>query len=142
VMRGIAAIRGVMTEVDEATQEPEQPPPPAAESQAEPAKPESEAETVERPLNAEGRERPGFLLEFPDDPELQRLVRAFEAGNYEAVRVGAPKLAAATEDPAVRGAARELRRRIDPDPLMKYLLWVAIALFAFVVWYTYENHSH
>ena len=68
--------------------------------------------------------------------------RAFEAGNYEAVRLGAPKLAAATQDPAVRGAARELRRRIDPDPLMKYLLWVAIALFVFVVWYTYQNHSH
>ena len=32
-------------------------------------------------------------------------------------------------------------RRIDPDPLMKYLLWVAIALFVFVVWYTYQNHA-
>jgi hypothetical protein len=134
-------IRGVMTEVDEATQEPEQPPlagegepepPPAAQAQTEPLK---------NSLGADGRERPGFLLEFPDDPELQRLVRAFEAGNYEAVRLGAPRLAETTEDLAVRGAARELRRRIDPDPLMKYLLWVAIALFVFVVWYTYQNHS-
>jgi hypothetical protein len=55
--------------------------------------------------------------------------------------LGAPKLAQATEDAAVRGAARELRRRIDPDPLMKYLLWVAIALFVFVVWFSYQNHS-
>jgi len=129
-----------MTEVDEAAHDPEEASPPAAEP--EPASAKAGDEPPQRPLNAEGRERPGFLLAFPDDPELQRLVRDFEAGNYEAVRLGAPKLAAATEDPVVRGAARELRRRIDPDPLMKYLLWVAIALFVFVVWYTYQNHAH
>ena len=102
----------------------------------------SEDEKEDRPLNGEGRERPGFLLEFPADPELERLVRAFETGNYEAVRVGAPRLAENTESAAVRAAARELRRRIDPDPLMKFLLAVAIALFVFVVWYTYQNHAH
>ena len=93
----------------------------------------------DRPLNADGRERPQFLLAFPDDPELQRLVRAFEAGNYEAVRVGATRLVEDASDPIVREAARELRRRIDPDPLMKYLLGVALALFVFVVWYTYQS---
>ncbi|HWZ87407.1 MAG TPA: hypothetical protein VNW92_01120 [Polyangiaceae bacterium] len=128
-----------MTEVDEATQDPEQSSPPEAAPESPAPK---EAQTADRPLNADGRERPGFLLEFPGDPELQRLVRAFEAGNYEAVRIDAPKLAEASEDAVVRAAARELRRRIDPDPLMKYLLWVAIALFLFVVWYTYQNHSH
>ncbi|HTA88596.1 MAG TPA: hypothetical protein VK745_03440 [Polyangiaceae bacterium] len=129
-----------MTEVDEATtQDTEQPASAAPDPESPP--PKGDAESVAPPLNADGRERPGFLLEFPEDPELQRLVRAFEAGNYEAVRRGAPRLADATEDPKVRGAARELRRRIDPDPLMKYLLWVAIALFVFVVWYTYANHS-
>jgi hypothetical protein len=115
-----------MTEVDQATQSPE------------PAAPEADA-ALDVPLDAEGRERPRFLLEFPPDPELQRLARAFEAGNYHAVREGAPKLAEATEDPIVRAAARELRRRIDPDPLMKYLLWVALGLFVFVVWYTYQG---
>ena len=132
-----------MTEVDEAAHDPEEASPPAAEAkpEAEPEPAKASAEPLERPLNADGRERPGFLLAFPDDPELQRLVCDFEAGNYEAVRLGAPKLAAATEDPVVRGAARELRRRIDPDPLMKHLLWVAIALFVFVVWYTYQNHA-
>jgi hypothetical protein len=133
-----------MTEVDEAPHDPHDPeeaPPPAAEAEPALTSPKSETRPAERPLNADGRERPGFLLEFPDDPELQRLVRAFEAGNYEAVRLGAPKLAAATEDQAVRGAARELRRRIEPDPLMKYLLWVAVGLFMFVVWYTYQNHA-
>jgi len=90
-------------------------------------------------LNAEGRERPRFLLEFPNDPGLQQLVRAFEAGNYRAVREGASKLAESTEDPIVRAAARELGRRIEPDPLMKYLLFVALGLFVFVVWYTYQG---
>ncbi len=123
-----------------ATQDPEQAPRPAGEGAATP--PLVNAESTERAVNADGRERPGFLVEFPADPELQRLVQAFEVGNYEAVRSGAPKLAAATEDPAVRAAARELRRRIDPDPLMKYLLFVALLLFVFVVWYTYQNHSH
>src|SRR3954462_5185578 len=122
-----------MTEADEATHSPEpvRPEPAPEAAPPEPAEPGSDAT-----LNADGRERPRFLLEFPADPELQRLVRAFEAGNYQAVREGAPKLAEQSEDAIVRAAARELRRRIDPDPLMKYLLWVAIALFVFVVWHT------
>jgi hypothetical protein len=90
-------------------------------------------------LNSEGRERPRFLLEFPNDPALQQLVREFEAGNYQAVREGAAKLVESTEDPIIRAAARELGRRIEPDPLMKYLLFVALGLFVFVVWYTYQG---
>ncbi len=126
-----------MTEVEPASENAEHaaapPSPPAASPPA---------EEEDRPLNADGRERPRFLLKFPDDPELQRLARAFEAGNYEAVRLGASKLAESSEDPIVRAAASELRRRIEPDPLMKYLLWVALALFVFVVWYTYQGQSH
>ncbi len=119
-----------MTEVDDAqTQEPV---PPATE-------PATSDASSDVPLNADGRERPRFLLEFPADPELQRLVRAFEAGDYHTVREDAPKLAERTEDPIVRAAARELRRRIDPDPLLKYLLGVALGLFVFVVWYTYQG---
>ncbi len=128
-----------MTEVDEASE-------PARERDAAPdGSPQPEPvpnAPVDVPLNAEGRERPRFLLEFPQDPELQRLVRAFEGGNYQAVREGAPKLAQATDDPIVRAAARELARRIDPDPLMKYLLWVALGLFVFVVWVTYQGQPH
>ena len=123
-----------MTNVDEASEPAGEPAPPHPESESgrEPAGPERAPD---------GRERPRFLLAFPKDPELQELVRAFEAGNYQIVRLGAPKLAAKTEDPIVRAAARELRRRIDPDPLMKYLLWVALALFVFVVWYTYQDQA-
>ncbi len=101
-----------------------------------PAPAPPEAEPV---LNTEGRERPRFLLEFPKDPALEQLVHAFEAGNYRAVREGAAQLADSTEDPIVRAAARELGRRIEPDPLMKYLLYVALGLFVFVVWYTYQG---
>lgn len=106
-----------------------------------PAAPLAAATTPESDsvLNAEGRERPRFLLEFPNDPALQQLVSAFEAGNYHAVREGSAKLAESTADPIVRAAARELARRIEPDPLMKYLLFVALGLFVFVVWYTYQG---
>jgi len=123
-----------MTEVDPASESAEHAaPPPAAPPLV---------EEDDRPLSSDGRERPRFLLKFPDDPELQRLVGAFEAGNYQAVREGAGKLAESTADPIVRAAARELRRRIDPDPLLKYLLGVAVLLFAFVVWYTYQGQAH
>lgn len=122
-----------MTEAEDAPNLPA----PAPESPgAAPPAPASEASAE---LNAEGRERPRFLLEFPNDPALQQLVRAFEAGNYQAVREGAAALAESTEDPIVRAAARELGRRIEPDPLMKYLLFVALGLFVFVVWYTYQG---
>jgi len=104
-----------------------------------PAPPTPPASADAPALNAEGRERPRFLLEFPNDPALQQLVRAFEAGNYRAVRAGAAALAESTEDPIVRAAARELGRRIEPDPLMKYLLFVALGLFVFIVWHTYQG---
>ena len=112
-------------------------PPESTASAAEPAAAPAAAESPA--LNAEGRERPRFLLEFPNDPALQALVSAFEAGNYQAVREGSAKLIASSEDPIVRAAARELGRRIDPDPLLKYLLFVALGLFVFVVWYTYQG---
>jgi hypothetical protein len=123
-----------MSEVDPSTETTEQ----GARGAGEQAPPVEEPSGTDAPLDSEGRERPRFLLEFPNDPELQRLSQAFEAGNYQAVRVGASNLARSSEDPVVRAAAQELRRRIDPDPLMKYLLSVAIVLFVFVVWSTYQ----
>ena len=50
-----------------------------------------------------------------------------------------PGLSDKSPDPIVRAAARELRRRIDPDPLMKYLLFVALGLFVFLVWLVYKG---
>lgn len=92
-------------------------------------------------LDANGRERPKFLLAFPDDPELQRLVRAFEAGDFATVRSSAPALAEKSEDSRVRDAALELRRRIDPDPLIKYILLASVLLLGFLVLYVY-THRH
>jgi len=93
-------------------------------------------------LDAQGRERPPFLLEFPDDPALNPIVQAYERGDYRLVRHAAEQLAEESSRPEVRRAARELRRRIDPDPLAKYLLLVACGLFVFLVYWTYLVHAH
>lgn len=90
-------------------------------------------------LDAQGRERPRFLLQFPEDPELARLSAAFEAGNYALVRAEAEKLAERSENPAIRAAALELRRRIDPDPLAKYLLGLTAALFVALAYFAYHH---
>jgi hypothetical protein len=93
-------------------------------------------------LDANGRERPRFLRAFPDDPELAKLSRAFEAGNYAYVREHAPEVAARAGDDEVRRAALELAERIKPDPLIKYLLMLSIALLAYLVIHAYGSHGH
>lgn len=90
---------------------------------------------------AGGAERPAFLRSFPADPELDRLVAAFEAGDYATVRERAPELAERAEDPRVRDAALELARRIEPDPLIRYMLFASIGLLLFLVLYFY-SHKH
>jgi hypothetical protein len=80
--------------------------------------------------------RPAFARAYPASGELDRLLLAFAAGNYAEVRREAPKLAAATNDAAVRAAAQDLRRRIDPDPTSIYLLAIGVLLLGVVyVWY-------
>jgi hypothetical protein len=88
-------------------------------------------------LDAKGRDRPRFLLSFPEHPELEKLVAAYEAGNYALIRDEAPRLADRADNPAVRDAALELRRRIDPDPLIKYLLLAGVLLLVFLTAYAY-----
>lgn len=90
-------------------------------------------------LDATGRERPRFLLKFPQHPDLQRLAAAFEAGNYALVREEAETLAERAESPAVRDAALELRRRIEPDPLAKYLLALTAALLLSLAYFAYHH---
>lgn len=90
-------------------------------------------------LDASGRERPRFLLGFPQHPDLARLAAAFEAGNYALVRAEAEALAERAENPAVRDAALELRRRIDPDPLAKYLLALTAALLLSLAYFAYHH---
>ena len=90
-------------------------------------------------LDAAGRERPRFLLGFPKHPELARLAAAFEAGNYALVRAEAETLAERTDNPAVRDAALELRRRIAPDQLAKYLLALTAALLLSLAYFAYHH---
>lgn len=95
-----------------------------------------------RQFDADGRFRPAFLLNFPDDPDLNRLVAAFEYGDYRAVRRDATKLAESATSLAVKEAAQELFRRVEPDPTARRLLWVALGLFAFLLLWTYGIHGH
>ena len=97
------------------------------------------AEPLRSRLDGSGNERPVFLLDFPADPELEALIAAFEAGNYARVREAAPRLAASTESAAVRDAALELRRRIDPDPLARYVVLGSVALLVFLSLWAYGH---
>lgn len=94
------------------------------------------------PLGPDGRERPTFVLAFPSDPELDRLVKAFELGNYAFVREHGPALIEKSETPAVRDAARELVRRIEPDPLVKILLGISVSLLLLLTLWAYKTHGH
>lgn len=89
------------------------------------------------PLDQDGRERPAFLLNYPDDPALEKLIAAFERGDFMQVRREAPKLARNTNNEEIRKAALELRERIDPDPTLKLFLFAALALLVFIAIWTY-----
>ena len=126
-------------------------PPEAAAPEAAPTKrkkrrkkakdaPAEGAESKRPALDEKGQERPGFLLNFPEDAELEVVIRAFEVGNYRRVQQLAPELSQRHADPEVRAAAAELLQRIQPDPLVKFLYAVAVALFVAVVAWAYLGH--
>jgi hypothetical protein len=94
------------------------------------------------PIGPDGSERPAFVLDYPSDPELDRLVRAFELGNYAFVREHAAEVAQKSADPRVRAAAAELARRIEPDPLVKTLLLMSLALFVILAFWAYKTHGN
>lgn len=104
------------------------------EAEAEPAKGD-EATAEAQP------EQPAFARDFPRDPALDALVAAFEAGDYGRVRREAPALAKSTDRDDVRAAARELRRRLDPDPLAVKMLGIAALLLVVLASY-YWLHPH
>jgi hypothetical protein len=91
-------------------------------------------------LDAEGRERPNFVLAFPSDPDLDHAVKAFELGDYATVRTEATRL---LEHPKkdVQAAAGELLARIEPDPLVKILLAMAVLLLFAVTFWAYRSHG-
>ena len=99
-----------------------------------------------RPTTAEDvdldESRPAFARAWPNDAALDALVAAFETGDYARVRREAPTLAERTASNAVRRAARELERRLDPDPVAVYMLMVAGALLTLLAgWYWLHPHS-
>ncbi|MFO0550397.1 MAG: hypothetical protein U0271_18525 [Polyangiaceae bacterium] len=81
-----------------------------------------------------------FTVDWPHDAELDRLVRAFERGNYAYVREHASRVAESTQDPKVRAAALDLRRRIDPAPPAAILLFTALGLLLVIGGY-YLSHA-
>ena len=88
-----------------------------------------------------GESRLLFARSFPDDPELNRLVAAFEAGDFATVRSDAPKLAERTDNAEVKKAALDLRRRIEPDLLQLYLLGLTLLLLVFLTaWFYLHKH--
>jgi hypothetical protein len=91
----------------------------------------------------DGYARPPFAATFPGgDVELEHLVAAFQAGDYAAVRRDAPRLVKSTEDDDVRAAARDLLRRIDPDPIARWMMGGAGLLLASLAgWYWMHAHG-
>jgi hypothetical protein len=113
---------------------------PAAAPQAEPRPPAKRRKKRKVPAPREGV--PAFAHGFPRDPDLDRLVDAFERGNYALARSGAERLATETERAEVRRAARELLRRISPEPLATALLLAAAGLLAFLsLWHWSQGYA-
>jgi hypothetical protein len=105
---------------------------PGAEEEAKPAAPSGE--------EAIGDDRPFFARAYPRDRTLDELIVAFERGNYAKVRTDARALADRTKDAAVKGAAEDLLRRIQPDSLSTALVVVGIGLLLFLA-YSYLGHA-
>jgi hypothetical protein len=95
--------------------------------------------TQQQPRDGDGR--PLFARQYPHTPDLDRLLEAFEKGDYGTVRTDAPKVAAAAADPRVAAAARDLKRRTLPDPTALYLMALTLALFvALSAWFLMHKH--
>lgn len=85
--------------------------------------------------------RPPFAADWPKHPQLEPLLRAFEAGNFGYVREHAARVATDSDDPDVAAAAQELRRRIEPSPTSLYLWGLGVALVVFLYGY-FLSHAH
>jgi hypothetical protein len=80
--------------------------------------------------------RPSFASGFPASPELDALVDAFARGDYATVRAEAPVLEKASDDEAIRAAARTLVERTEADPLaVRLLLAAGVLLLVLAGWW-------
>lgn len=88
------------------------------------------------------RRVPSFARDFPASPELDALVDTFARGDYASVRANAPKLAASTQDEAVRRAAQTLVLRTRPDPgALTLVVLTAILLAAMTGYWVANAHA-
>lgn len=130
---------------EETETELEEPAPPKKKKKkkrrATPSNVDADAANVRVYPGIEDDQVPAFARSFPEDPTLDELVVAFEAGRYAEVRERAQKLVHETEREAVRRAAREMLKRLEPDPLAIYLLAGAAVLLVFLAGY-YWLHPH
>ena len=95
------------------------------------------------PFDPAGRARPQFAEGYPRDPALDRLVTAFSYGNHRLVRDEAEPLAKRTGDLRVAAAARDLRRRLEPDRLAFVLLGTtALLLLVLTAWALRQSKVH
>ena len=86
-------------------------------------------------------DRPAFAKDYPQHPELDRVLDLFERGNYARAREDARSLAKSTDDDAVRAAAREILKRLDPEPAAMYLVAISALLLAILAGW-YWTHPH
>ena len=86
--------------------------------------------------------RPRFTEGYPQNDELDRLVDAFARGNHRLVRDEAEALAARTDDEAVAAAARDLRRRLAPDPMAYVLLGTTALLLVVLFTWAMRQSKH
>lgn len=78
---------------------------------------------------------PAFAEGFPADPDLDRLVSLFTAGDYRGVNEGADRLLAGDAEEPIKASARLLKERTRPDPAARVLLGLTLALLVLLTVY-------
>jgi hypothetical protein len=75
---------------------------------------------------------------------LEELEAAFTRGDYRAVREGAAKLIASSDDEAEKNAARVLVERTTPPTFAKYMFLLAALLLALLTsyWLAESKKTH
>lgn len=113
---------------------------PDADDEARGDAPDGDSAKNEAIASGAGRRRLSFASRYPESAELDALLDAFEAGNFERVRTEGPALAQRAEDPEISRAARDLVSRLSPDPLAVRMLLGAGLLLLFLIYWFYSDH--
>jgi len=88
-----------------------------------------------------GGRRPPFARGYPPGEDIDTLLEAMRVGNHALVRRRTAELLEQSDDEATKTAARDLRRRLSPDPTSIYLWALGVAL-AIVLYGYYLVQSH